>query len=214
MNSVTIVGFVGADPEHRQARNDGSKFAVRSVAKQRSWKNAEDEWARKSSGIASRYFALGWLRLFSLTSGKALTSSSKAPLVCSTYERPNGKGKKKPGPRRSLRGRFSLPWYAGSIAANKSCRPLLKLRTPPPKTGRSNLRTCKALWRCWRAFFFGNVRNCGRKKKLHPLTHVSRYSSAGIRALSLRARTFGNRRFCPHLRRCGLSHAKSSKRHG
>jgi hypothetical protein len=28
MNSVTIVEFVGADPEQRQARNNGSKFTV------------------------------------------------------------------------------------------------------------------------------------------------------------------------------------------
>jgi hypothetical protein len=39
-NSVTIVGFVGADPEQRQARNNGSKFTVLCVARQRSWKNA------------------------------------------------------------------------------------------------------------------------------------------------------------------------------
>jgi hypothetical protein len=45
--SVTIVGFVGADPEQRQARNNGSKFTVLSVATQRSWKNAEDEWVSK-----------------------------------------------------------------------------------------------------------------------------------------------------------------------
>jgi len=42
LNSVTIVGFVGADPEQRQARNNGSKFTVLSVATQRSWKNAEE----------------------------------------------------------------------------------------------------------------------------------------------------------------------------
>ena len=47
LNSVTLVGFVGADPEQRQARNNGSKFTVLSVATQRSWKNAEDEWASK-----------------------------------------------------------------------------------------------------------------------------------------------------------------------
>jgi Single-strand binding protein family len=45
--SVTIVGFVGADPEQRQARNNSSKFTVLSVATQRSWKNAEDEWVSK-----------------------------------------------------------------------------------------------------------------------------------------------------------------------
>jgi hypothetical protein len=33
LKSVTIVGFVGADPEQRQARNNnGSKFTVLSVA--------------------------------------------------------------------------------------------------------------------------------------------------------------------------------------
>jgi single-stranded DNA-binding protein len=37
LNSVTIIGFVGADPEQRQARNNnGSKFTVLSVATQRS----------------------------------------------------------------------------------------------------------------------------------------------------------------------------------
>jgi hypothetical protein len=49
LNSVTIVGFVGADPEQRQARNNnGSKFTVLSVATQRSWKNTDDEWASKT----------------------------------------------------------------------------------------------------------------------------------------------------------------------
>jgi hypothetical protein len=47
LNSVTIVGFVGADPEQRQAKGNGSKFTVLSVATQRCWKNAEDEWVSK-----------------------------------------------------------------------------------------------------------------------------------------------------------------------
>ena len=42
LNSVTIIGFVGADPEQRQARNNnGSTFTVLSVATQRSWKNTD-----------------------------------------------------------------------------------------------------------------------------------------------------------------------------
>jgi len=49
LNSATIIGFVGADPEQRQARNNnGSKFTVLSVATQRSWKNTDDEWASKT----------------------------------------------------------------------------------------------------------------------------------------------------------------------
>src|SRR5260370_41076310 len=49
LNSVTIIGFLGADPEQRQARsNNGSKFTVLSVATQRSWKNTDEEWASKT----------------------------------------------------------------------------------------------------------------------------------------------------------------------
>jgi single-stranded DNA-binding protein len=46
-NSVTLVGFVGSDPEQRQAKGNGSKFTVLSVATQRSWKNADDKWSSK-----------------------------------------------------------------------------------------------------------------------------------------------------------------------
>jgi hypothetical protein len=46
--SVTLVGFVGADPELRQAKGTGAKFTVFSVATQRSWKNADDEWSSKT----------------------------------------------------------------------------------------------------------------------------------------------------------------------
>jgi len=48
LNSVTIVGFAGADPEQRQAKGNGTKFTVLSVATRRSWKNAEDEWVSKT----------------------------------------------------------------------------------------------------------------------------------------------------------------------
>src|SRR5579859_6593778 len=48
LNSVTLVGFVGADPEQRQAKANGAKFTVLSVATQRSWKNAQDEWNSKT----------------------------------------------------------------------------------------------------------------------------------------------------------------------
>ena len=47
INCVTLVGFVGSDPE-KQAKGNGSKFAVLSVATQRSWKNADDEWGSKT----------------------------------------------------------------------------------------------------------------------------------------------------------------------
>ena len=47
LNSVSIIGFVGADPEQRKVKSNGAKFTVLSVATQRSWKNAEDEWVSK-----------------------------------------------------------------------------------------------------------------------------------------------------------------------
>jgi len=44
MNSVTIIGFAGADSEQRQARNNnGSKFSVLSVSTQRWCRNGNDE---------------------------------------------------------------------------------------------------------------------------------------------------------------------------
>ena len=46
-NLVSLIGFVGADPEQRQARNNGANFTILSVATQRSWKNAQDEWSSK-----------------------------------------------------------------------------------------------------------------------------------------------------------------------
>jgi hypothetical protein len=45
---ITLVGFVGSDPEQRQAKGNGSKFTVLSIATQRSWKNADDEWSSKT----------------------------------------------------------------------------------------------------------------------------------------------------------------------
>jgi single-strand DNA-binding protein len=74
LNSVTLVGFVGADPEQRQARNNGGKFTVLSVATQRSWKNADDEWASKTE----------WHRvsiIWNLTSRQTATYLRRLPLV-------------------------------------------------------------------------------------------------------------------------------------
>ena len=80
LNSVTIIGFVGADPEQRQARNNnGSKFTVLSVATQRSWKNAAGRVGpRRPSGTASASSAHGSPNTSQRPSRRARTSSSKA----------------------------------------------------------------------------------------------------------------------------------------
>lgn len=94
LNAVTIVGFVGADPEQRQARNNGSKFTVLSVATQRSWKNAEDEWVSKVEWHRIAIFRprLAEYVLRSIRKGSHVLVEGS--LVSSTYEAPNGKGKK------------------------------------------------------------------------------------------------------------------------
>ena len=74
LNSITLVGFVGSDPEQRQAKGNGSKFTVLSVATQRSWKNANDEWSSKTE----------WHRivLYGITSGCNESCSKPDKLMC------------------------------------------------------------------------------------------------------------------------------------
>ena len=94
LNSVTIVGFVGADPEQRQSRSSNAKFTVLSVATQRSWKNAQDEWTSKTEWHRVCIFRprLADYVLQNITKGSHILVEGS--LISSTYERPNGKGKK------------------------------------------------------------------------------------------------------------------------
>jgi single-strand DNA-binding protein len=86
LNSITIVGFVGVDPEQRQAKGNGSKFTVLSVATQRSWKNAEDEWVSKVEWHRIAIFRprLAESVLNSIKRGAHVLIESS--LVSSTYE--------------------------------------------------------------------------------------------------------------------------------
>jgi len=94
LNSVTLVGFVGADPEQRQARNNGSKFTVLSVATQRSWKNAEDEWVSKVEWHRVAIFRPRLSEAVLANIKKGAHVLVEGSLVSSTYETSNGKGKK------------------------------------------------------------------------------------------------------------------------
>ena len=94
LNSVTIVGFVGADPEQRQARNNGSKFTVLSVATQRSWKNAEDEWVSKVEWHRVAIFRPRLAEAVLTNVKKGALVLVEGSLISSTYEQANGKGKK------------------------------------------------------------------------------------------------------------------------
>ena len=87
LNSVTIGGFVGADPEQRQARNNGSQFTVLSVATQRSLKNAEDEWVSKVEWHRVAIFRPRLAEAVLTNIKKGAHVLVEGSLVSSTYER-------------------------------------------------------------------------------------------------------------------------------
>jgi single stranded DNA-binding protein len=94
LNAVTIVGFVGADPEQRQSRNNGAKFTVLSVATRRSWKNAQEEWSSKTEWHRVLIFRPRLADYVLRAIQKGAHVLIEGSLVSSTFERANGKGKK------------------------------------------------------------------------------------------------------------------------
>jgi len=129
LNSVTLIGFVGADPEQRRAKGNGSKFTVLSVATQRSWKNAEDEWASK---VEWHRFSIFRPRLaeYVLTAiKKGGTSSSRAASSARLTSSRTAKARSRRR-RRSRRSRFARTSCASLIAMNPSPR------SPRPRRGR------------------------------------------------------------------------------
>jgi single-strand DNA-binding protein len=94
MNSVALIGFVGADPEQRQSRKNGSKVTVLSVATQRSWKNAQDEWSSKTEWHRICIFRPRLAEYILTAVKKGAHVLIQGSLISSTYERPSGKSKK------------------------------------------------------------------------------------------------------------------------
>ena len=97
LNSVTIIGFVGADAEQRQARNNGAKFTVLSVATQRSWKNADDEWSSKTEWHRVCIFRPRLAEYTSHVDQESAHVLVEGSLISSSYDVSNGKGKKAKG---------------------------------------------------------------------------------------------------------------------
>jgi single-strand DNA-binding protein len=93
LNSVTIVGFVGADPEQRQAKGNGTKFTVLSVATQRSWKNTQDEWSSKTEWHRITIFRPRLAEFVLQNVKKGAHVLVEGSLVSSAYFPANGKGK-------------------------------------------------------------------------------------------------------------------------
>lgn len=94
LNSVSLIGFVGADPEQRQARNNGTKFALVSVATQRSWKNAQDEWSSKVEWHRVCVFRPRLAEYVLLADQERFACAHQGLLVSSTHEQANAKAAK------------------------------------------------------------------------------------------------------------------------
>ncbi|HEX4001184.1 MAG TPA: single-stranded DNA-binding protein [Candidatus Acidoferrales bacterium] len=97
LNSVSIIGFVGADPEQRQIKSSGAKFTVLSVATQRSWKNAQDEWVSKTEWHRVSIFRPRLAEHVLAAIKKGSHVLVEGSLGSSTYEVANGKGKRAKG---------------------------------------------------------------------------------------------------------------------
>ena len=75
LNSVTLVGFVGADPEQRQSRSNGSKFTVLSVPRSAPGRLPRENGPLRPSGIASASFVRDWPIMSQRRSRRARMSS-------------------------------------------------------------------------------------------------------------------------------------------
>jgi single-stranded DNA-binding protein len=48
MHVVHLIGYLGKNPEHKSVKGSDRKYAVLSLATQRSWKGADEEWHSKT----------------------------------------------------------------------------------------------------------------------------------------------------------------------
>jgi single stranded DNA-binding protein len=118
------VGFVGADPEQRQAKGNGLKFTVFSLATQRSWKNVDDEWSSKTEWHRVVVFRSLLAERVVATIKKGAHVLVEGSLVSSTYEQPNGKGKKSKTTK-------ITSWSIRADVVRKLDRNEQELQTPP-----------------------------------------------------------------------------------
>ena len=91
LNSVTLIGFVGSDPQQYQAKRNTAKMTVLSVATRRSWKNAKDEWISKTEWHRIAIFHPQLAQQVASTVKKGSHIAVTGELVSSTFERQSGK---------------------------------------------------------------------------------------------------------------------------
>jgi len=93
-NRVHLIGYLGRNPEHKSVRGSDRKYAVLSLATQRSWKGADEEWHSKTEW----HRVVAWNGLGEYATTKLRKGDHiyiEGSLVSSTFEREFGKGKSK-----------------------------------------------------------------------------------------------------------------------
>jgi len=93
LNTIQIIGFVGKDPEQRQKQGTDAAYTVFSVATQRSWKNAEGEWQKRTEW----HRVVAWNRVGEQAAARLRSGDHvhvEGRLVSSTYDKSFGNGKK------------------------------------------------------------------------------------------------------------------------
>jgi len=93
-NRVHLIGYLGKNPEHRSVGASDRKYAVLSLATQRSWKGADEEWHSKTEW----HRVVAWNGLGEYAATKLRKGDHiyvEGTLVSSTFEKEFGKGKSK-----------------------------------------------------------------------------------------------------------------------
>ena len=91
-NRVHFIGYLGKNPEHKSVKAIDRKYAVLSLATQRSWKGADEEWHSKTEW----HRVVAWNGLGEYAASKLRKGDHiyvEGTLVSSTYDKDFGKGK-------------------------------------------------------------------------------------------------------------------------
>jgi single-strand DNA-binding protein len=115
-NRVHLIGYVGKNPEHKSVKTTDRKYAVLSLATQRSWKGADEQWHSKTEW----HRVVAWNGLGEYAATKLRKGDHiyvEGTLVSSTYEKEYGKGK----------SRITVPVKAWHVKAD-SIRKLNRVR--------------------------------------------------------------------------------------
>jgi len=92
LNNVTLIGFLGGDPDRRQTKNNNT-FTILSLATKTSWKNKQtEEWQSRTEW--HRGIVFGRLADFAATLKKGAHVQMEGELRSRDYEKPL-EGKKK-----------------------------------------------------------------------------------------------------------------------